>query len=152
MKRNWKKILIAILVIGFVTGEAMTIKKPAFELDHSKDFLELEDVPENIAVIVKATCYDCHSYEVKYPWYNYVFPISWWTDNHIEHGREHLNFSIWGTYDLKRKAHKAEECADEVGEGHMPIASYNWMHPEGRLSDEERNAFADFFLKLEKSY
>ena len=31
-----------------------------------------------------AACYDCHSNEVRTPWYGKIAPVSWWLTNHVE--------------------------------------------------------------------
>ena len=42
----------------------------------------------------------------------------------------------------------AEEMAEEVGEGHMPLNSFTWMHPEARLTDEQRDNLVGWFEAL----
>ena len=52
------------------------------------------DSPETRALTVRA-CYGCHSNETEKPWYAYVAPMAWLVNNHVEGGREELNFSEW---------------------------------------------------------
>lgn len=106
----------------------------------------------DVEILLKGICYDCHSYQSKYPWYSNFAPLSWWIDDHIEEGREHLNFSIWGNYSAEKKEHKAEECVEEVGEGEMPLTSYQIAHADARLTDEERKLLTDWFATLEQKY
>lgn len=40
---------------------------------------------------------------------NNTAPISYWIDHHIEEGKEHLDFSDWENYSLKKKDHKMDE-------------------------------------------
>ncbi|MEP2026185.1 heme-binding domain-containing protein, partial [Reichenbachiella sp.] len=87
--------------------------------------------------IIKTSCYDCHSYHTKYPWYTNVAPLSWWIGDHIEEGREHFNLSEWGAYSEKKALHKLEEFYEEVEEGEMPLTSYTLIHGEASLSDEQ---------------
>lgn len=92
------------------------------------------DTPETRALAVRA-CYDCHSNETKWPWYASVAPISWLVQDHVDEGREFLNFSEWNkTYE------EAGEAAETVQEGEMPIAGYPWLHPEANLSPVEKDA------------
>jgi cytochrome c551/c552 len=56
-----------------------------------------------------------------------------------------LNFSTWANYDGKQKAHKKEEIAEEIMEGHMPPKSYGWMHPEAKMSESQKKAVIDWF-------
>ncbi|MDX1666269.1 MAG: heme-binding domain-containing protein [Saprospiraceae bacterium] len=144
MNKYLRYVLLALAVF-LIVAQLFPIDKSAPEVDPKEDFLQLADPPAEVARLIKTVCYDCHSYEVNYPWYTSVAPVSWWIDHHIEEGREHLNFSIWGTYDLDKRAHKMEEAAEEVEEEHMPLNSYTWMHSEARLSEEQRNRLVAWF-------
>ncbi len=50
------------------------------------------EIPTVIQEILKNSCYDCHSNQTKYPWYNNIAPVSWMIANHIKEGKEHVNF------------------------------------------------------------
>ncbi|MEZ4686843.1 MAG: heme-binding domain-containing protein [Bacteroidia bacterium] len=63
----------------------------------------------------------------------------------MKKAEEHLNFSEWASYSAKQQRHKLEECAEEVGEGEMPLKSYTWMHGEARLSQEQRDMLIEWF-------
>ena len=115
-----------------------------------KDFLYLHKPPAEIGNIIRAACYDCHSHETTYPWYTSIAPVSWWIKNHINEGREELNFSTWSDYEPGRAAHKMEEAAEEVEESHMPLPSYLWIHGEARLSEGERKSLATWFREIQR--
>src|SRR5690606_40199750 len=72
-----------------------------------------------------------------YPWYANVQPVGWWLQHHINEGKEHLNFSIFGSYPAKKQAHKLEEVAEEVEEGNMPLESYTYVHSSSVLNKED---------------
>ena len=79
-----------------------------------------------------------------YPWYNNIAPISYWLANHVKEGKDHLNFSSWDKYSIKKKDHKLEEIIEMVGEGEMPLWEYTWTHGEARLTQEQRNAVVEW--------
>ena len=138
-----KKILAALAIL-FVVIQFFRIDKENPVYETSNDFLLVEQAPEGIQTIMKNACYDCHSNETVYPWYSNVAPVSWWLKDHVNEGREHLNFSEWATYDDDRREHKLEEFVEEVEEGEMPLDSYTWTHAEARLSDEDRQTLVDW--------
>ena len=88
-----------------------------------------------VATILKENCYDCHSNQTRYPWYAEIAPVSFWLEEHVEHGKGDFNVSEWESYSVKKKDHKLEELIEEVEEGHMPLDSYTWIH--GTLNKEE---------------
>jgi len=97
------------------------------------------DAPENIKVILKKACYDCHSNETEWAWYTKIAPMSFLAVKDVEEGREHLNFSEWGNYTSKTDRVK-EEIWEEVREEQMPPWMYRIVHSAAKLSPEEKNA------------
>jgi mono/diheme cytochrome c family protein len=102
------------------------------------------DSPQTRELAARA-CFDCHSNETAWPFYTNIAPFSWLTQRHVEHGREHLNFSNWNQ-SHEEHGHEppnAEELGEVLLEGEMPLRSYLLAHPEARLTDAERIALAD---------
>lgn len=97
------------------------------------------DIPTSpeVKVILRKSCYDCHSNETVWPWYSYVAPVSWLVAGDVREGRKHLNFSTWDRYDAGKQAHKIHEVWEEVDEGEMPLWFYTPLHPEANLSAED---------------
>lgn len=150
MKVNFRKVLMVVAVVLLLL-QLVPVDRTVPEGTEGQDFLVAVAAPEAIATLVKGACYDCHSYETKYPWYANVAPLSFWVQGHINEGREHLNFSTWTAYPAKKAAHKLEECYEEVEERNMPMKSYTWMHPEGKLDDAQASALAQWFQQLYRS-
>jgi hypothetical protein len=102
----------------------------------SVSLFEKETVPtKQIAMILKNNCYDCHSDQTNYPWYNNISPINYWLEEHIVDGKKHFNVSDWEKYSARKKDHKLEELVEFVDSGEMPLDSYTWIH--GDLSQKD---------------
>jgi hypothetical protein len=114
-------------------------------VDRSNPPVEAEiALPDGVREIVRKACYDCHSHETRWPWYAYVAPVSWLVGRDVEHAREHLNFSRWGSYDPTEKAELLEEIAEEVEEREMPLQIYLSLHSEARLTSGERASIVEW--------
>lgn len=98
---------------------------------------QVVDAPQEVMAIFKRACNDCHSNETVWPWYSKVAPVSWVIAGHVEHGREHFNFSTWDEYDGEDRAEIIEEIWEEVEEGHMPLPNYVKLHSEAVLSEAD---------------
>lgn len=133
----------AVIILQFFRGTP-----PEVRADNPGDLFANEMVDAEVATLIRNACYDCHSMETKYPWYTYVTPLSWWVFDHVEHGREELNFSEWAGMSIKRKNHKLEEISEETLEGEMPLESYTPLHPEAQLTDEQRQLISDWALSM----
>lgn len=142
-----KKIVLGLAVV-FIILQFFRIDKTVPVVEASGDFMNIHNPPNDIATILKTACYDCHSYKTKYPWYSNIAPVSWWIQEHIDHGREELNFSTWIDYSERRADHKLEEAAELVLNEEMPLPSYLRGHPEARLTAEQRTMLADWFEEL----
>jgi len=146
----WKKRILWSIPALIVLVQFIPVDRSVPVVKETDTFYVSENVPEDVVQIMDNACMDCHSYNTTYPWYSYIAPVSWWLEDHIEEGREHLNFSVWAGYNAKRRDHKLEEMDEEVKEGEMPLDSYTWAHSEARLSQEQRDRLASYFSSLRK--
>ncbi|HFC00060.1 MAG TPA: cytochrome C [Phaeodactylibacter sp.] len=148
MKKINRKTIFLILLGVFILMQFFRIDKTNPPVDAKLDFININQPPENISKMIKSACYDCHSYETKYPWYSNIAPVSWWLKGHIDEARGELNFSEWGSYSAKKASHKMEEAMEEVEEKEMPLTPYVIAHSEAKLSEEQRAALVGFFKKI----
>ncbi|MDT7831005.1 heme-binding domain-containing protein [Flavobacteriaceae bacterium S356] len=146
-----KKILVFLLVV-FVIMQFFGPDKNQGELSSLDAFLAEANPPENVKMILKETCFDCHSNVTRYPWYNRITPVNYWIDGHIDHGKGELNFSKWSSYSLKRKEHKMEEVWEEVAKKKMPLASYTWTHSDANLTQEQIDIVVTWAKKIQADY
>jgi Haem-binding domain len=138
-----KKRIIWTLV-GLVAVAAVAIQWTNPRLTNppeapGRDLLASNPPPADIVNLLQGACYDCHSYQTKWPWYSHVAPVSWWLVDHVNHGRRRLNFSHWPNDDARTEAKRWRHIRDEVKSGDMPLWSYTLMHPAARLSPEQRD-------------
>ena len=115
---------------------------PKFEKEN--DLIISANVKNDVAVILKKACYDCHSSETVWPWYSFVAPISFLVTHDVNEGRAELNFSEWATYSVKRKSKKLTEINEMVSTKEMPLPIYIPLHPEADLTTDEINLLLDW--------
>lgn len=133
-----KKVLIAITIL-LVLIQFIRPEKNIGTADGSNDIAHTVAVAPEIRNILEKSCNDCHSNHTEYPWYYNIQPVAWWLANHVNEGKQHLNFSEFNTYKTKRKLKKLKELKDEIEEGGMPMDSYLWIHGNAKLSETEKN-------------
>lgn len=144
-----KKILLVLLGILIVL-QFFSVDKAHPPVEKNKDFLTLKKPPQDITQLIKASCYDCHSYETQYPWYASIQPIAWYLKDHIDEGREELNFSEFANYEPLRQAKKMRKSAHEVEEGEMPLKSYTLIHQKAKLSPEDKEKLVAYFTEIKE--
>lgn len=125
-------LLFTFVVIQFIKRPEI-INEPVTDTD----IIVALNIDQEISSMLKSACYDCHSNQPRYPWYAHMAPVNWWIGDHIEHGRDELNFSMWTTFTARRRDHKLEELIEMVESREMPLPNYVPLHKEADLSDEQ---------------
>jgi len=131
-----KKVSTAFLIL-FIISQFFSPQKNEYTSIPESDFILTEKPPQQITAIVKESCYDCHSNNTIYPWYNRITPVNFWLKGHIKGAKEELNFSEWKHYSSKKKTHKLDEFIEMLENNKMPLSSYILMHSEAKLTDDE---------------
>lgn len=139
-----KKVLIFV-VLAVIAMQLIPVDFTNPGIEKGKDFFTINKATPEVETLIKSACYDCHSYETVYPEYSKIAPVNFWMKQHIDEGREHLNFSEWGNYSLKKREHKLEESNEEIAKGAMPLKSYTWTHGDAKLNEKQVQLLVDFF-------
>lgn len=146
-----KKLVLALLVM-FIVGQFFSPEKNEGDIASIEAFLEETNPPEDVKLILKESCYDCHSDFTRYPWYNSITPINYWLSSHINDGKKHFNVSNWVGNSVKRKDHKFEELIEMVEAGSMPLNSYTWTHKEAKLTKDQIEAVVNWAKQVRLKY
>ena len=137
MKKVFRIILFSfigvLVVIQFVPSGM-----PDNQLVKGAGLFEVVDIPSETKIILRASCYDCHSQEVVFPWNANVAPVSWLVARDIKFGRKNLDFSHWGNMSKRDRLKALGDISEDVEKGNMPMPIYIIMHPEAELSLEQR--------------
>lgn len=115
------------------------------------DFMVENQVPAKIKNRLQVSCYDCHSNNTDYPWYSKIQPAAWFLEDHIQEGKDELNFNEWATYSDRRKNSKLRSIISQIEEDKMPLDSYTLIHKDAILSDEDKRMIIDYMTALKDS-
>ena len=140
-------LLIALVVIQFFRPSKNTSLG-----NHTKVFSLETNPSKEVDVLLRQSCYDCHSDNTNYPWYVNVAPFSFWMSDHIKEGKKHLNFSNWESYTVLKKAHKLKEIVEKIEDEQMPLREYVWTHKEANLSIEQKKMILDWAKRSRALY
>jgi hypothetical protein len=150
-----KKILKKIFFIGLILFLLMQFYQPArnigFEQDVTANFTKVYNVPRNVQTILRTSCYDCHSNNTNYPWYANIQPVRFFMDNHINEGKEELNFNEFGNYSKRKQNGKLKAISKEIQSNDMPLASYTLIHKNAILSSSQKQEVINWIGKIRDS-
>ncbi len=145
------KKMFLLLFIAFVGIQFIPTKRNVSNRVPETNFNTLYNVPEKIQVLLKQSCYDCHSNNTNYPWYNTIQPIRFMLETHIDNGKKELNFDVFGNYSKRKQKNKLKAIASQIKDDEMPLWSYTIIHKKAALSEEDKNELISWIAKLRDS-
>lgn len=137
--KKFKKIAVGLLIVLFGLQFVRPQKNESAGATPNDIKTKFEVSPQ-VLNILKTSCYDCHSNNTIYPWYTNIQPIGLWMQDHVNEGKDELNFSEFAAYSAKRADHKMEEVIEVLQENEMPLSSYTLIHGNAKLSDDQKLA------------
>lgn len=124
----------AVVILGFIGIQFIPVESVVPGGYSNPPVVRDMEAPEDVEAILRKACYDCHSHEVKWPWYSHIAPVSYLVAHDVKEGREAYNFSKWPEDDSV----EGYTIFDVIDSGQMPPEIYISMHPEAILTDEEK--------------
>jgi hypothetical protein len=143
-----KKLLIILLLVFIVIQFFHPAKNKAAASSFKNDISTIYKMPDSVHNILQASCYDCHSNNTVYPWYNNIQPVAWWLNRHIQNGKHALNFSEFADYNIQRKYKKLNGVIKEIRSDGMPLSSYTLIHRYAILSPDQKNILITWAITI----
>ncbi len=146
-----KKILLGLILlfvlIQFIRPDKNNAETTEFDISTKYQ------IPNEVSNLLTVACNDCHTNKTTYPWYANVQPVAWWLNDHIEHGKGHLNFSKFTHMPIAIQNHKFDEIVETVEDHEMPLESYTYLglHSEANLSEKQRKTIIQW-AKTQMAY
>lgn len=139
MKRILWVLVVLLVLIQFY--------RPARNIADKQDANAIElhyNVPPHVGALLRTSCYDCHSNNTQYPWYNNIQPVASWLNSHINDGKRHLNFDEFNTYPEEKQKKKFKQIAETIKDGEMPLSSYTLIHRNAKLTEADKKTLIDW--------
>ena len=144
------KIMLAIVLFIFI---AIQFYQPALNVDkgqvYTTDFTQVYKMPIEVKAMLQTSCYDCHSNNTNYVWYDYVQPARTLVENHIKNAKQDLNFNEWGTYSNRKQERLLNSIKEQIETKQMPLSSYTIMHKKAKLNDEQIKVLTNWLKEQE---
>ncbi len=145
------KIIALILLVVFVGIQFVPTERNQSDVMPKSDFVMVNKPPKNISMILQESCYDCHSNNTDYPWYNKIQPAAWFLEDHIKEGKVELNFNEWDEYSNRRKNSKLKSIINQIEDDEMPLSSYTLIHRDAILSTSEKETVINYMKQIKDS-
>jgi len=145
------KIIALVLLVCSVGIQFVPTELNQSNIVPKTDFLLVINPPENIRTLLQASCYDCHSNNTDYPWYNRIQPVAWILEGHIEEGKAELNFNEWDSLSNRRKRSKLRSIIKQIESDEMPLKSYTIIHKDAEFTKAESEEIINWVTRIKES-
>ena len=98
---RWALAITLILLIG---AQFVRVDRTNPPTRPEASLLNQKTTSPAVRAILERSCRDCHSNDTRWPWYSRVAPISWFLLNHVNGGRDRLNYSRCTDYQTTEAA------------------------------------------------
>ena len=145
------KIIALVFLVVLVGIQFVPTNRNQSEVVPKSDFMLVNNVPLEVQDKLKLSCYDCHSNNTEYPWYNKIQPVAWLLEDHIREGKSELNFNEWGELSDRRKNSKLRSIISQIEDDEMPLDSYTFIHWDAKFSELEKKEIIKYMTQLKNS-
>ena len=150
-----KPFIKKIIFVGTIVLVLIQFYQPARNSDYGQvlpiHFSKIYPVPQNVEVILQTSCYDCHSNNIRYPWYSNIQPMRFFMDGHISEGKDDLNFSEWGNYTKRKQETKLNRMIKQIKDNKMPLSSYTLIHRDAILHSTQKKLLTTWLESVNDS-
>jgi hypothetical protein len=136
---RWMRLAGAVGVVAF---GALQLVQPTIEARPARNEMAM---PPDVASVLRASCFACHSNETHLAWFDHVAPGSWLVARDVRRARAVLNFSEIGASSPGEQRAKLFEAIEMASSGVMPPSQYRALHRGAAVSEsglERLRAFA----------
>lgn len=150
MKLRSRKKIVWAIVLGILSVFVFLqiIDKPI----ENKPLTNQTQIPQEVNAIFERACYNCHSNETNFSWYDKVAPVSWLVKKDVDHARSVMNFSNWNNLPPEQLKGNLWAVFNMIKSGEMPLHHYIAIHPEAKITDSEIAAIGGYVNSLSTEY
>lgn len=146
LKITGAMLLLVFIAVQFYQPSPNADKGQVYTTDFTQTYPEM---PDEVKTAIRTSCYDCHSNNTNYEWYDYIQPARSLVEKHIKDGKENLNFSEWDTYSERKQKRLITSIKKQIETKKMPMSSYTLMHKDAQLNDHQIKTLAQWLKKQE---
>ncbi|MBO9657413.1 MAG: heme-binding domain-containing protein [Chitinophagaceae bacterium] len=140
-RRKWIVILCLVMAV-FV---AMQLATPSLS---NPPVTGRAAFPDDVEMVLRRACYDCHSNETDLKWFDKIAPASWLVSSHIKEGRQSLNFSEWNKLSPAQQKATLFFSLNIILAGEMPLNSYTVVHNDAKISPEDVSVLKNYLIGI----
>ncbi|AZA46970.1 cytochrome P460 [Chryseobacterium carnipullorum] len=139
-----KMITTGLVITGIFA--LMQLYRPKIDKGHHES--QKKVFPHDVQVILKNSCYDCHSNQQNLKWFDQIAPANWIVADDVNRAKSVLNFSEFDQLQKSDQNTKIWGAVNKIMLGAMPLKSYLTLHPEAKVSNADLEKLKKYALTL----
>lgn len=104
--------------------------------------------PADVRAILQKSCFDCHSNQTRITWLQKLPVASSMVSSDVKGARSILNFTEWNKYTPMEQEGLIYLAVSAADDGQMPPDDYLWIHPDAKLSNQDKAVLKNWLLSL----
>lgn len=104
--------------------------------------------PADVRAILQKSCFDCHSNQTRITWLQKLPVASSIVSSDVKGARSILNFTEWNKYTPMEQEGLIYLAVSAADDGQMPPDDYLWIHPDAKLSNQDKAVLKNWLLSL----
>jgi hypothetical protein len=137
------KIMLCILSLVVL---AQLIRPQELSQAETQRVKTLVGIPEKVAKVLETSCFDCHSSQTGWRWFDRLTPVNFLVASHIRDGRKALDFSQWDSLATPQRNAMLYSALNGILSKEMPLSSYTALHPSAKLKLEDIDLLRTYLL------
>lgn len=142
-----KKLLWGVvIVVGILV--CLTIVMQFMKVVDNPPVTEVIPAPDKVKAILKKSCFDCHSNETHITWLQRLPVAAWMVRSDVSGARSILNFTEWNKYTPMEQDGLIYLAVNAAVNDQMPPDDYLWIHPDTKLTKEDKAVLSTWLQSL----
>ena len=139
------KLKIILCILGLVLL-AQLIRPKELSSAKAAPVNMLAGVPKEVAKLLETSCFDCHSAQTNWQWFDKLTPANFLVASHIRDGRKALDFSQWDFLAAPQRNALLYSALNAILSKEMPLSSYTALHPAAKLNEKDIDLLKNYLL------
>ena len=144
MRKKW--LFVGIAVAGLLI--CLTVAMQFMKVVDNPPVTQEIPAPANVKAIFRKSCFDCHSNETRITWLQKLPVAAWMVQSDVKGARSVLNFTEWNKYTPMEQDGLIYLAVNAAIKDQMPPSDYLWIHPDTRLTKEDKAVLKNWLLSL----
>lgn len=143
-----KKKLIIITAVLIVLVAGLTIAMQFRKVVDNPPVTQEIPASAEVRSILQKSCFDCHSNQTRITWLQKLPIASSMVSSDVKGARSILNFTEWNRYTPLEQDGLIYLAVSAAENGQMPPSDYLWIHPDAKLTKEDKAVLKSWLLSL----